>query len=82
MEKSIKLTWKERVGYCSGEIAQNLIYQTVSIWLLFYCFSQTREMYIRLATAEDPQMPMIIEHLTTDREYSDSVAYVKSIHNS
>lgn len=36
MEKSIKLTWRERVGYCSGEIAQNLIYQTVSIWLLFY----------------------------------------------
>lgn len=39
-------------------------------------------LYIRLATAEDPQMPMIIEHLTTDKEYSDSVAYVKSIHNS
>ena len=32
----IKLTWKERIGYCSGELAQNLIYQTVSIWLLFY----------------------------------------------
>lgn len=36
MSKAIKLTWKERTGYCSGEIAQNLIYQTVSIWLLFY----------------------------------------------
>lgn len=32
----IQLTWKERIGYCSGELAQNLIYQTVSIWLLFY----------------------------------------------
>ena len=36
MERAIKLTWRERVGYCSGELAQNLIYQTVSIWLLFY----------------------------------------------
>ncbi len=36
MEKAIRLTWRERVGYCSGEVAQNLIYQTVSIWLLFY----------------------------------------------
>ena len=36
MNRSIKLTWRERVGYCSGELAQNLIYQTVSIWLLFY----------------------------------------------
>ena len=30
------LTWRERIGYCSGELAENLIYQTVSIWLLFY----------------------------------------------
>ena len=36
MEKCIRLSWRERIGYCSGEIAQNLIYQTVSIWLLFY----------------------------------------------
>lgn len=36
MSDPIKLTWKERTGYCSGEIAQNLIYQTVSIWLLYY----------------------------------------------
>lgn len=36
MDRAIKLTWRERVGYCSGELAQNLIYQTVSIWLLFY----------------------------------------------
>lgn len=58
------------------------IFAIAGLLLLFFCFSQTREMYIRLATAEDPQMPMIIEHLTTDKEYSDSVAYVKSIHNS
>jgi len=31
-----KLTWRERLGFCSGELAQNLIYQTISIWLLFY----------------------------------------------
>lgn len=36
MDKAIKLTWRERIGYCSGELAQNLIYQTVSVWLLFY----------------------------------------------
>lgn len=36
MDRAIKLTWRERVGYCSGELAQNLIYQTVSIWLLYY----------------------------------------------
>jgi GPH family glycoside/pentoside/hexuronide:cation symporter len=31
-----KLTWRERIGLGSGELAQNLIYQTVSIWLLFF----------------------------------------------
>lgn len=36
MGNAIKLSWKERIGYCSGEMAQNIIYQTVSIWLLFY----------------------------------------------
>ena len=35
------------------------------------------ELFARLATAEDPQMPMIIEHLTTDEEYIQSVEYVK-----
>lgn len=35
------------------------------------------ELYAKLATAEDPQMPMIIEHLTTDEEYIQSVEYVK-----
>ena len=35
------------------------------------------ELYAKLATAEDPQMPMIIEHLTTDEEYLQSVEYVK-----
>lgn len=36
------------------------------------------ELYAKLATAEDPQMPMIIEHLTTDEEYLASVEYVKN----
>lgn len=31
-----KLTWRERICFCSGDVAQNIIYQTVSIWLLFY----------------------------------------------
>ena len=35
--------------------------------------------YIRLATAEDPCMPMIIEHLTTDAEYIASVQYVRGL---
>lgn len=36
MKGHYKLSWRERTGYCSGELALNLIYQTVSIWLLFY----------------------------------------------
>ena len=35
------------------------------------------ELYARLADAENPQMPMIIEHLTTDEEYAASVRYVQ-----
>lgn len=31
-----KLSWRERFGFCSGDFAQNLIYQTVTIWLLFF----------------------------------------------
>jgi len=27
-----KFSWRERIGFCSGDLAQNLIYQTVSIW--------------------------------------------------
>ena len=37
------------------------------------------ELYARLATAESPHMPMIIEHLSTDKEYVSSVKYVKTI---
>lgn len=35
------------------------------------------ERYARLASDQDPDMPMIIEHLTTDSEYCDSVKYVR-----
>lgn len=35
------------------------------------------EKYAELATAEDPNMPMIIEHLHEDEEYRASVAYVR-----
>ena len=31
-----KLSWLQRIGFGSGDLAQNLIYQTVSIWLLFF----------------------------------------------
>lgn len=35
------------------------------------------KLYVQLATAENPRMPMIIEHLTTDEEYLASVQYVR-----
>jgi L-ribulose-5-phosphate 3-epimerase UlaE len=35
------------------------------------------ELYAQLASAENPNMPMIIEHLTTDEEYVSSVRYVR-----
>ncbi|MBR5430986.1 MAG: MFS transporter [Bacteroidales bacterium] len=31
-----KLSWLQRIGFGSGDLAQNLIYQTISIWLLFF----------------------------------------------
>ena len=31
-----RLNWRQRIGFSSGDLAQNLIYQTVSIWLLFF----------------------------------------------
>ena len=34
-------------------------------------------LYAQLATAENPCMPMIIEHLTTDEAYVASVQYVR-----
>jgi hypothetical protein len=35
------------------------------------------EKLVELADKQNPQMPMIIEHLTTDEEYIQSVAYIK-----
>ncbi len=35
-------------------------------------------LYVSLANAEDPAMPMIIEHLTSDSDYINSVNFVKS----
>ena len=31
-----KLNWMQRIGFGAGDMAQNLVYQTISIWLLFY----------------------------------------------
>lgn len=39
------------------------------------------KLYEKLASAENPCMPMIIEHLETDEEYAESVGYVKSVLN-
>ena len=35
------------------------------------------ELYAQLATAENPRMPMIIEHLVDDKEYVEIVRYVQ-----
>ena len=35
------------------------------------------EKYARLAEKVNPEMPMIIEHLHSDSEYLQSVAYLK-----
>lgn len=35
------------------------------------------ERYAELASAADPDMPMIIEHLNSEQDYIDSVAYVR-----
>lgn len=37
------------------------------------------KLYARLATAENPCMPMMIEHLDSDEEYISSVKYVKNL---
>ena len=31
-----KLSWVQRIGFGSGDLAQNLIYQTISMYLLFF----------------------------------------------
>ena len=31
-----RLSWTERIAFGSGDLAQNLIYQTISIWLAFF----------------------------------------------
>lgn len=35
-QASGKLSWLQRIGFGSGDLAQNLIYQTISMYLLFY----------------------------------------------
>ena len=32
-----KLSWVQRFGFASGDLAQNLIYQTVASQLMFFC---------------------------------------------
>lgn len=33
---NVRLSWLQRIGFGSGDLAQNLIYQTVSMYLLFF----------------------------------------------
>lgn len=40
------------------------------------------KLFLELATAENPKMPMIIEHLTTDEEYINSVNYIKKLYGN
>lgn len=90
MDRAIKLTWRERVGYCSGELAQNLIYQTVSIWLLFYYTNVYAAALSHLnSTAEDGMkvyargaaMANAVHWvgMGDDEEYISSVKYVKNL---
>ena len=42
----LNFPWLQRIGFGAGDMAQNLIYQTVSIWLLFFytnVYDLTRE---------------------------------------
>ena len=34
--ESARLSWLQRIGFGSGDLAQNLIYQTISMYLLFF----------------------------------------------
>ncbi len=36
LEGFYKLSWLQRIGFGSGDLAQNLIYQTISMYLLFF----------------------------------------------
>ena len=31
-----KLSWLQRIGFGAGDLAQNLIYQTICMYLLFF----------------------------------------------
>ena len=35
-QSNVKLSWLQRIGFGSGDLAQNLIYQTISMYLLFF----------------------------------------------
>lgn len=84
------LTWRERIGYCSGELTENLIYQTVSIWLLFYYTNVYAAALSHLnSTAEDGMkvyargaaMANAVHWvgMGNGEEYISSVKYVKNL---
>ena len=40
-----KLSWLQRIGYGSGDLAQNLIFQTVACYLMLYLESCSGSLY-------------------------------------
>lgn len=81
-----KLSWRERISFCSGDLAQNIIYQTVSIWLLFFYTnvyglspSAAALMFLVVRIVDLCCMPMIIEHLSEDEQYIASVRYIQNL---
>ena len=43
-----KLSWLQRIGFGSGDLAQNLIYQTISMYLLFFYTNSTTQRWVNI----------------------------------
>ena len=43
-----KLNWLQRIGFGSGDLAQNLIYQTICMYLLFFYTDRNHQTYLCL----------------------------------
>ena len=50
-----KLSWLQRIGFGSGDLAQNLIFQTVATYLMIYL---TTVLKINLATSSMAVFPL------------------------
>ena len=71
-----KLSWRERICHL-----KDILLKPEYTFQLQECAcgegTLDINLYAQLATAENPHMPMIIEHLTTDEDYVASVQYVR-----